>query len=167
MGDEKKELERQIENVSVKKEDGGKYGAIEYVDLPRGFVKIVNDFETKYLVKVRLPITGKMVRCHKSMANPLIKVLDEIVSRSQYDPEYEYIYDIQIWCPRHMWYLSTKPLSRHAFGLAVDINPSDNLPGTDGTVPPGIVDLFESNGFTWGGRWKKKDPMHFELRLVL
>jgi len=63
--------------------------------------------------------------------------------------------------------LSTKPLSRHTFALAIDGNPADNIPGTDGTMPEGIVDLFEENGFTWGGRWKKKDPMHFELRLTL
>ncbi len=166
MGDEKIDLGKKTEPV-VKFEDGGKYGRIDYIDMPRGFVKIVNDFEVKYLTKIQLPITGKLVRCHREMAVPLLKVLTEIVKRCQYDSDYEYFYDLQIFCPRHQWYLSTKPLSRHTFALAIDGNPADNIPGTDGTMPEGIVDLFEENGFTWGGRWKKKDPMHFELRLTL
>lgn len=166
MGDEKNVLGTQPKPPTVKFEDGGKYGKIEYVEMPRGFVKIVNDFEAKFLTKVVLPITGKLVRCHVAMVKPLLVVLNEIVQRSQYDPDYEYFYDLQIFCPRHMWYLSTKPLSRHAFALAIDGNPADNLPGTAGSMPEGIVALFEDNGFTWGGRWKKTDPMHFELRLT-
>ncbi|WP_372236783.1 M15 family metallopeptidase [Campylobacter pinnipediorum] len=27
-----------------------------------------------------------------------------------------------------------------------------------------MVDVFEKNGFIWGGRWKHFDTMHFEYR---
>lgn len=31
-------------------------------------------------------------------------------------------------------------------------------------IPLEIVEIFESNGFVWGGRWVKFDAMHFEYR---
>ena len=77
-------------------------------------------------------------------------------------------------------------LSRHAFGMAVDINPLQN-PCVRGTrirpstatdyvdrskdFPHKIDDndlckkTFESHGFRWGGRWRSmKDYQHFEKR---
>lgn len=54
--------------------------------------------------------------------------------------------------------------SAHAFGLAVDINPSTNPYGrtlvTD--MPPEFRNLFTSRGWKWGGGWINiKDAMHF------
>src|SRR3712207_3383582 len=55
-------------------------------------------------------------------------------------------------------------LSLHAWGLAVDINASDNPQGAEPTMDPRIVAAFEDAGFTWGGRWPTApDGMHFEL----
>ena len=79
----------------------------------------------------------------------------------------------------------TKSLSRHAFGLAIDINPLQNpyirgsrvYPSTateyvDRTRDfPHKIDendyckkVFTSFGFTWGGNWRTKDYQHFEKR---
>lgn len=48
---------------------------------------------------------------------------------------------------------------------AIDLNPETNGMGRDGDMAPGIVKVFESHGFTWGGRWsgRSKDPMHFQF----
>ncbi len=60
-------------------------------------------------------------------------------------------------------------LSTHAFGISVDINWDENCNGcSDYTMPMEIVDIFESYGFRWGGRYKSIfgstiDPMHFEF----
>lgn len=63
--------------------------------------------------------------------------------------------------------------SLHAFGVAIDVNPSKNpncpksdpcyaTPVTD--IPEDIINAFKSQGFVWGGDWKSvKDYMHFEL----
>jgi D-alanyl-D-alanine carboxypeptidase len=62
--------------------------------------------------------------------------------------------------------------SLHAWGLAVDMNPTDNQfkwsrekliaagrkPFTDG-----FVKCFKDAGFDWGGDWKTPDCMHFQL----
>lgn len=54
-------------------------------------------------------------------------------------------------------------LSNHARGIAIDINPTKSQMGTKGNMPDWFVKCFKSAGFTWGGKWKHKDPMHFEL----
>ena len=81
----------------------------------------------------------------------------------------------------------SKSLSRHAFGMAVDVNPLENpYINRSGVVMPAegepYVDrtrdfphkitrddlccrLFLEHGFTWGGSWSdRKDYQHFEKR---
>ncbi|CAG7581564.1 MAG: putative hydrolase [uncultured marine phage] len=74
--------------------------------------------------------------------------------------------------------LGQKRLSKHAFGLAVDINPKNNpvKPSKmahvyddsiqDGKIDQKIVDLFKKHGFKWGGEIFGKrfwDSHHFEV----
>jgi peptidoglycan L-alanyl-D-glutamate endopeptidase CwlK len=74
-------------------------------------------------------------------------------------------------------------LSRHALGLAVDINPRLNpyvngevvlptgavyAPQVAGTITEGdaVVRAFLSRGWSWGGHWRTlHDPQHFEKYL--
>lgn len=64
-------------------------------------------------------------------------------------------------------------LSRHAYGIAFDINvawnPYKKTPapaGTPGSVLE-LVPLFEECGFYWGGRFSKNpDGMHFEFNRI-
>ncbi|TGQ73119.1 MAG: M15 family metallopeptidase [Mesorhizobium sp.] len=72
----------------------------------------------------------------------------------------------------------THRLSVHSFGAAFDINvgfsdywynnrdnshPNAHIPFKN-RIPLQIVELFEKNGFIWGGRWYHYDTMHFEYR---
>lgn len=84
---------------------------------------------------------------------------------------------------RHQRHDSSRPLSYHSFGIAFDVNPSDNSAKSfqKGKAPEPFseewrkiwpkgmdrkfVEAVESVGFTWGGRWTWKDTMHFELVL--
>jgi hypothetical protein len=54
-------------------------------------------------------------------------------------------------------------LSTHSWGIAIDLNPGTNQAGTEGDMHPGIVQAFEACGFQWGGRWRTRDDMHFQL----
>jgi len=76
----------------------------------------------------------------------------------------------------------TNRLSRHAYGLAIDINPVQNpyctgetvspegadydprVPGTLYTGHP-VVELFRLLGWRWGGDWWEKDYQHFDKPL--
>jgi hypothetical protein len=75
-------------------------------------------------------------------------------------------------------------LSAHSFGIAIDINShysnywlwdyqKTHHPLTElryhklihhNRVPMRIVEIFEKEGFYWGGRWYFYDTMHFEYR---
>ncbi|MDB5137909.1 MAG: hypothetical protein JWP37_4512 [Mucilaginibacter sp.] len=68
--------------------------------------------------------------------------------------------------------------SMHSFGMTIDINAaysdywqwSCKCTNEDADVkyrnriPRMIVDIFEKNGFIWGGKWYHFDTMHFEYR---
>ncbi len=53
-------------------------------------------------------------------------------------------------------------LSTHSWGIAIDLNPHIAPYGKRGHQPDILVDIFESRGFEWGGRWRHKDSMHFQ-----
>lgn len=72
----------------------------------------------------------------------------------------------------------TNRLSLHSYGIAIDINVKKSnywqwdckctnekteLNYTN-HIPQLIVDIFEKNGFIWGGKWYHYDTMHFEYR---
>ena len=56
-------------------------------------------------------------------------------------------------------------MSTHAWGIAVDLNPATNAQGSAGDMDAGIVEIFRTAGFTWGGQWegKRRDAMHFQF----
>jgi hypothetical protein len=60
-----------------------------------------------------------------------------------------------------------KPISRHAWGLAFDINVPANGYGAAPTLDPRIVEVFRRWGFKWGGDFSTPDGMHFELQQVV
>jgi len=70
-------------------------------------------------------------------------------------------------------------LSAHSFGIAMDINShygnywmwdrdrgrwANNKLVYHNNIPMKIVEIFEQEGFLWGGRWYFYDTMHFEYR---
>ncbi|MEX0955631.1 MAG: M15 family metallopeptidase [Rhizobiaceae bacterium] len=70
----------------------------------------------------------------------------------------------------------TNRKSVHAYGAAIDLNVKHanywrwSKPDGNGnhvwknSIPAEIVEVFERNGFIWGGRWYHYDTMHFEYR---
>ncbi len=65
--------------------------------------------------------------------------------------------------PRHMLWLPRNPLSVHSWGAAFDINVASNQYGQKPTLDRRVVAVFERRGFTWGGRWRVPDGMHFQF----
>lgn len=68
----------------------------------------------------------------------------------------------------------TNRISVHSFGIAIDLNvkkshywrwdKAKNNFSYKNNIPLEIVEIFEKNGFIWGGRWYHYDTMHFEYR---
>lgn len=51
--------------------------------------------------------------------------------------------------------------STHSFGLAIDLNASENKLGETPKLSPEFVKCFTDAGFSWGGNFTRKDGMHF------
>jgi len=132
------------------------------VRLPYGadWIEIDPAWRARNLVTRRVPILGS-VTCHRALIAPLRAALGELrrrgLSRLVDVGDYAGCY-----APRRIPGSGT--LSLHAWGLAVDLNASENPQGAKPTMDRRIVAAFERAGFTWGGRWPTApDGMHFEL----
>ncbi len=71
-----------------------------------------------------------------------------------------------LWVPRHMSWKDRKPLSRHSWGIAFDINQATNSYGNGISVENrALNEVFNLFGFAWGGDWsaEERDAMHWEL----
>src|SRR5690606_35576405 len=55
-------------------------------------------------------------------------------------------------------------LSRHAWGIAIDLNPSSNGFGSAAGLSEEFGQVLRGWGFSWGAAWRVPDPMHFEWR---
>jgi hypothetical protein len=101
----------------------------------------------------------KAVRCHSLIA-PFLEAAFFTLHRAN---QWELLKDCG-GC--YNWRLSRQSnvLSRHSWGIAIDLNVADNpFKGTP-KMDPRIVRAFTNEGFTWGGAWKqRRDGMHFEF----
>lgn len=116
-----------------------------------------------HIVTQTVPILGA-VTCNRVIFPQLIAALEEVVARGLS----EAIHPGQFaGCYYPRFIAGTTTLSNHAFGLALDLNAVENQRGTSGRIDRAVVEIFERWGFTWGGRWRYTDPMHFELNAVI
>ena len=109
----------------------------------------------------RVPILGE-IRCHRLIV-PLVRAaLQDLARRGRghlVDPaDYGGCY-----YPRFIAQDPGTGLSHHSWGIAIDINVSQGLPGRVPTIDPRVVEAFEAQGFKWGGEFLVPDGTHFEL----
>ena len=64
---------------------------------------------------------------------------------------------------------TTNNLSNHASGTAIDLNATKHPLGKAGTFPnekvPMLRALCKKYGLVWGGKFRRKDEMHFEIKV--
>lgn len=145
--------------------------------------------------------TGELI-CNKGIAKDLAEIFKELyenqypIDKIRLVDEYDADDDLSCLdnntsCFNFRVVAGTNNLSKHALGLAVDINPFYNpyvtYPnGVERISPPGsepygdrsadfpykidyddlCYQLFTAHGFTWGGDWKSlKDYQHFQKEL--
>jgi hypothetical protein len=100
------------------------------------------------------------VRCHLRMLPRLAGAMEELARRNL-----AHLVDVDAFAgcyvPRRI--AVGQPLSRHAWGVAVDLNVGDNPRGSYSTQDPRLVEVMRAHGFTWGGTWLVPDPAHYEV----
>lgn len=109
----------------------------------------------EHLVTAEVPVLGT-IRCHRVLVEALQGAMQELVDAGleglvgSYDG---------CWNPRR---ISTGgPISRHAFGAAVDVNFSVD-PDPAPTQDDRLVEVMERWGFVSGDDWLVPDSGHFE-----
>lgn len=107
---------------------------------------------------------GKRVLIHRS-ALPAFQRVAQNLATEQTNGRFYPITSVAAFVPRTI--NGARQISRHTFGVAVDINPGSNPFSSDpdrliSDMPDWFVDAWRDAGFCWGGDWETaKDPMHF------
>ena len=106
---------------------------------------------------------GRRILVHRAMLADLEQVAIGLRAEASKGRVYR-ISSISGFTPRTIG--GAHQLSRHALGLAIDVNPAQNPYRSDGRLitdmPSWFIDVWRNAGFCWGGDWRySKDPMHF------
>lgn len=140
------------------------FGGFGYKEASGGAIKIDSHWVKHNIVRVELPIIKK-VWCNKKIYFDLFRIFYHIQREGM--THKINVADFQrsggCYVPRHMCWDKKRGLSRHSWGVAIDINPSTNQYGTPGTLDKIVIEIFAKYGFHWGGNWRTPDPMHFEI----
>ena len=107
------------------------------------------------------------IYCHKLLIEPLREALELLYERKLHQ-------EIKTWdgCFNVRVKRGGKTLSLHSWGLACDINSSDNIMGMsyDELIKIGrqplseeVLQCFRDAGFDCGGDWHSPDRMHFQI----
>lgn len=140
-----------------------KYGKIEngiWADETKycGLVHIPDDISKGWINSATgLPTTH--VYCNSDFGEVLFKCLSNVESRNLLSELKTFD---GCFCIRDIRAVPGKP-SMHSWGCAIDINASENQLGHPTSFSPEFIACFTDEGLTWGGRFKRTDPMHFSF----
>ena len=123
--------------------------------------------ELKYMTVWDVPahleigVIPKKLYCNKEMIGPLMQAFSNIIDRGL-------INELKTWdgCFNVRKKRSLNSLSLHSWGIAIDINAAWNGLGKTPTMSAKLVKCFTDCGFYWGGNFKRRDGMHFELNTI-
>jgi len=138
-------------------------GVYRYTVLGGGRIAPDPEWVRTHITTQVVPILGA-VTCNRLLFPQLQAALEEIHARGLDEAIHP---DEYAGCYYPRFIAGTTTLSNHAFGLALDINVPGNQRGTVGEIDRTVVSIFEKWGFTWGGRWRYTDPMHFEMNSLV
>jgi D-alanyl-D-alanine carboxypeptidase len=135
-----------------------RFGEFAYRPAPGDAFEQDPAWQEENLVTVDLPIIGT-ARCHRLVVGALDGALREVVDAnlaSLVDPAGF----AGCWNPRTT--RSGTGISRHAWGVAIDLNAGSNPTDLASVQDPRLVAVFARWGFTEGSRWLVPDAGHFE-----
>lgn len=108
------------------------------------------------LATVTLPVIGE-VTCHAGILSSLRGALEELEQSNL-----SFLIESFDGCYVPRFIGGTRSLSRHSWGVAIDLNYAANPTGQVTVQDTRLVSIMERWGFTWGGNWLVPDAAHFE-----
>lgn len=157
---------------------------------PQFFYDLLYDCATREQVEehiTQVSFLGKRSNLHARIAGPLARVEEEILAAAETDAEVRDFVETLASADSYNWREISDSGNRsfHSMGIAIDVLPEgwgtkniywawrrdidpENwmlLPLDRRWMPPArVIEIFEDNGFLWGGKWTIWDNMHFEYR---
>lgn len=109
-------------------------------------------------VNLEIGVIPKRIYCNRDMIAPLTQAFTNLINRG-------HVHELKTWdgCFNIRKKRGLSSMSLHSWGIAIDVNAAWNGLGKEPTLSAGFVKCFTDAGFDWGGTWKRKDGMHFQL----
>ena len=110
---------------------------------------------------LEIGVIPKKIYCNRDMVAPLQKAFENLIKTGR-------VKDLKTWdgCFNIRKKRGLSSMSLHSWGIAVDVNAFENGLGKDPKLSKAFVKCFTDAGFNWGGVWRRKDGMHFELAAI-
>lgn len=185
---ELKDPEKMTEEEKARlKEFSSRTNRRESLGTPMFFFEAIYKSKTRAELEENLTASsflGKKTNIHKRIVSPLKKVEEKIFESAKTNAEVKYFIDELKSADSYNWRIidGTSRKSFHSLGIAVDVLPKKIkgeiywswardknpngwmlIPLSRRWLPPQkVVEIFESEGFIWGGKWGIWDNMHFE-----
>jgi len=110
---------------------------------------------------LEIGVIPKKIYCNRDMVAPLQKAFENLIKTGR-------VKELKTWdgCFNIRKKRGLSSMSLHSWGIAVDVNAFENGLGKDPKLSKAFVKCFTDAGFNWGGVWRRKDGMHFELAAI-
>lgn len=111
--------------------------------------------------ELEIGLIPKKIYCNKDMVKPLGIAFKNLIDTGHVNELKTYDGCFNIRKKRGL-----SSMSLHSWGVAVDFNAFENGLGKEPKLSAGFVKCFVDAGFDWGGIWRRKDGMHFQLKTI-
>jgi len=137
-----------------------RFGEFSYRLIPnQREVAIDPAYAATNIVTERVPILGN-VSCHRAIMGDLRAALEAVVAAGLAEHVAPRAYG-GCFMPRRI--ATGRPtLSRHSWGIAIDLNVDFRLPGAGPIPPDEFIAILAEHGFRWGGDFTTPDNHHYE-----
>ncbi len=151
----------------------GIFGQFRYRDLSGGRIEVDPKWIAENIVTITLPGLNRSVQVNKRAADNFIQAFTYIKNgtatiNGKQVPLLSLIHTMDgTFVTRHVNWNSSRGLSNHSWGTAIDINANNHFRYVNPTNEPNDPNLilwekaFKPAGFSWGNSYS--DSMHYEL----
>ncbi len=111
---------------------------------------------------LEIGVIPKKIYCNSNMVIPLSQAFQNLINRG-------FVTELKTWdgCFNIRYQRGSRTkASLHSWAIAIDVNAFENGLGKEPKLSAGFVKCFTDAGFDWGGNWKRKDGMHFQLSKI-
>ena len=128
--------------------------------------------------ELEIGVIPKRLYCNKDIVEPLKKAFENLIRTdcSRELKTFDGCFNLRAIRGYEKQYLNflkkgmvaeaLKLVSIHSWGIAIDVNAFENGLNQTPKLSVGFVRCFTDAGFDWGGTWKRKDGMHFQLSKI-